>query len=208
MLLLLVRHGESRANVEAIIQGPDDPLTDRGRAQAAALGTYLAETYRIDAIYASAMDRARETARIAADSLTAPITIVPELAEINAGHAIGRSWADWRADDPDRAARWAWTQRRATDAWDGGESGETFCARIFPALDAIITRHTATNDTVAVVTHGGVIAWFAARLLGDPLDVWPARHGGFVNCSVTEVFVASDGTMLPGAWNIDPAADV
>ena len=64
MRLLLIRHGQSQANLDGIIQGDDDPLTDLGRRQADLAGRHLATTREIDYLYASPLARARETAVI------------------------------------------------------------------------------------------------------------------------------------------------
>jgi broad specificity phosphatase PhoE len=59
-----LRHGESVANATKIRQGPEAPLTDRGKAQAALLGQRLADL-PLDRIIASNFARAHETAKIA-----------------------------------------------------------------------------------------------------------------------------------------------
>lgn len=62
--IYLVRHGESEANVNKIVQGhTDSPLTERGVKQA----KEVAETFKdvkFDAIYSSDLDRAKRTAQI------------------------------------------------------------------------------------------------------------------------------------------------
>ena len=62
MQLLLVRHGESAGNLTRILQGRDDPLTERGRRQARELAAYLGARGDVRAIYTSPLGRAAETA--------------------------------------------------------------------------------------------------------------------------------------------------
>lgn len=52
---------------------------------------------------------------------------------------------------------------------------------------------------VAVVTHGGALAWIAARLQGLPTDTWP--RDAFRNLSISEIDTARDGSTEVIAWN-------
>nr|MBA2364224.1 histidine phosphatase family protein [Chloroflexia bacterium] len=94
--LLLVRHGESEANHERRMQGRlDSPLTQRGRRQAGAIATRIAAMGQLDALYASPLRRAFDTARaIAAATSVAPISL-PDLMETDIGQATGISWDDF-----------------------------------------------------------------------------------------------------------------
>ena len=201
MRILLIRHGQSEANVNGRIQGPDDPLTELGREQARTLAPYLAESYTIDHLIASSLHRAQETARIIASQTGNDIVADARFREIDNGHSIGMLWSDWRAANPEMSAVWGWDVRHADAGWPGGECGRDVCNRSFAAFDEIITNYVDTDKTVAVVSHGGVIAWLAARLYGDSLETWPAAYGDIANCSVTEIVVNDVGQANIVAWN-------
>ena len=66
MRILLLRHGQSEANKEHIIQGHmDSPLSDLGRDQAKNVGKKLLDSeITFDAVYSSDLIRAKETAKI------------------------------------------------------------------------------------------------------------------------------------------------
>lgn len=202
MRILLLRHGQTQANINGRIQGPDDPLTDLGREQARLLGPHLAATYDIDHLISSSLLRARETAEIVAESVRLPIALEPRFAEIMNGHSVGMLWTDWRAANPELAAVWGWDVRHADAGWDGGESGRDVCKRAFAAFDELVERYRNTDDTIAIVSHGGVIAWLAARISGDDLEYWPARFGDIANCSVTEIGISPAGEVSMEAWNL------
>ena len=202
MRILLIRHGQSKANVNGRIQGPDDPLTDFGRHQAKLVGEHLAREYHFDLLVSSALHRARETASIIAEHTGHDVDHDPRFAEIMNGHSVGMLWTDWREANPELAAVWGWDVRHADAAWPGGESGRDVCNRAFAAWDELVEKYAGSDKTIAIVSHGGVIAWFAARINGDDLEYWPAEYGDIANCSITEVDISPDGTATMHAWNL------
>ena len=185
MRLLLVRHGESLGNVTQVLQGRDDPLTDRGRRQAGEIAAHLATSHNVRAIYASPLARAYETAQI----IGARIGIDPQpregLAEINVGSAVGLTFENWTARFPDEARRF---RTQGIDyTFPEGESGRQLGARIAADLDRIVAAHAGGDDTVIVVSHGGALAWALHHLLEETSDSWPRYD--FHNCSLTEVMI-------------------
>lgn len=201
MRIILVRHGQSHANVNGRIQGPDDPLTEFGRDQARLLGPHLAATYKIEHLVSSSLHRARETASIITERTGHEVRFDSRFAEIMNGHAVGMLWTDWREANPELAAVWGWDVRHADAGWAGGESGRDLCNRAFAAWDELVHTYAHTNTTIAIVTHGGVIAWLAARINGDDLEYWPAAYGDIANCSVSEVDISRSGEATMSAWN-------
>ncbi len=201
MLLLLVRHGQTLGNIEERIQGDDDPLTDLGRRQARTLATHLEQRAGITHLYASPLIRALETASIIGDAVDLTPVVTPGLAEINAGHAAGQLWHEWRQANADLAQIMAQPDRPLTAGWAGGETGHEFGQRVIAAYDEIVTRHIGSDDAVVAVGHGGSLAWVAAKVFGDSLDRWPGLRGGFLNCSISEVRIDERGNAIPGAWN-------
>ena len=202
MRLILVRHGQSLGNVEQRIQGADDPLTDFGRQQAAAAAGALAERGDVTHLYASNLDRALETASIIGKRVCLEPVPTPGLAEIDAGTAAGLIWSEWVAQDPERAARLERNQVSPFGQWDGGESGQDLADRVLASYDEIVTRHVGSEDVVALVSHGGPLAWIAARVHDDPLDIWPSERAGFHNCSISELDIDANGESRILSWNV------
>src|ERR1700704_2099238 len=91
--VLLVRHGQSEWNALGKWQGQaDPPLSDLGRAQARSAAHSLGS---LDAIYASDLQRAMETAAIIANALgIGPVVVDPDLRERNAGEWSGLTRAE------------------------------------------------------------------------------------------------------------------
>jgi uncharacterized phosphatase len=134
--LYLVRHGETDWNRQRRIQGLTDiPLNDTGRAQARATGELLARR-SWDAVYASPLARARETAAIIAGELGLPgPTLLDALVERNYGDAEGLDWMQVDSRFPHGAAV------------PGRESREQVGARVVPALIRCSARSSRARAT-------------------------------------------------------------
>ncbi len=162
MELLLIRHAlPVRRELD---EGRADPeLADDGLAQAAHLARYL-ETERIDAVYASPMRRAHQTAEPLAASQGVDVVLEEGVAEYDRD-------ASWyvpveelkAANDP----RW---QEMLDGTWHASLDVDPFQFRdtVSGAIEAIIAANPSRK--VAVVCHGGVINAYLSRILdlGDP----------------------------------------
>ncbi len=163
--LILIRHGQTDWNLEGRYQGQSDPpLNQAGREQAAAMARRLAGQ-PIEAVYASDLQRAAETARIIADALGLEVHLRRGLREINQGAWEGMLFADIQAR---YGALWAARRRDPTHARPpGGESVAELAERVGAVLDEIARSHPA--GPVVVVSHGLALATVLCRLEGLPL---------------------------------------
>ena len=160
--ILLIRHAE-HADYNLCLSGrrPGVALTERGRAQAAALGRAL-KGRGVTRLECSPLDRTRETAAAVADALALPTPAsVAALIEIDMGEWTGRAF-DSFGDDP---AWRAWNERRGSARIPGGESMGEAQARIVPHLG-----RAAAGEVVAMVSHSDMIRAAVAHVLGLPLD--------------------------------------
>jgi broad specificity phosphatase PhoE len=166
----LARHGESDWNVERRWQGhADRPLTKRGQEQAARLAERLADV-ELDAIYASDLRRAWETADAVARPRGIEVIRLPELREVDVG-----SWCGFTRDEcaeryPDAFARW----QAGGSGWENGESYEDMGERIVAAIRRLATEHA--DGAILVVSHGGPIRAVHAHALG--VDIATHRRTG------------------------------
>lgn len=174
MRLLLVRHGQTPANVAGTLDtaAPGPGLTDLGRRQAeAVVGALGHET--ISAIYVSRLRRTHETAAPLAAALgLAPIEL-PGLHEIEAGSLEGL--ADHASVYAYLGAVYAWAEGDLGRAMPGGPDGTAFFAR-YDADIARIAAENAPDATVVAVSHGAAIRIWTAVRVPDLGDGFTAEH--------------------------------
>ena len=153
-LLTLIRHGESFANVEPIVESYTcRGLTPKGITQAHALAQRITtEQWQYDVLYASTLKRAQMTAQIIGPALNLPITGEDGLHELRVGEIDGMNYRDVSQQYPafDNAINDVHTK-----VAPAGESWNEFALRCATTLHAIATRHA--GQRIAVVCHGGVI---------------------------------------------------
>jgi 2,3-bisphosphoglycerate-dependent phosphoglycerate mutase len=179
MLCFCVRHGQTIYNADGRIQGQSNaPLSDLGRRQSAAVAQALAGQ-SIDALYASPLSRARETAQAISDALGLPIRSDSRLMELNAGIFQDRLRSDLAQECPEILA--SWLRGDPDFAIPGGESRRELLRRGEAAFRDIAA---AGHQRVVIVSHGGLLtAVFNALLAFDP----PLRPFGLENGSITQV---------------------
>ena len=169
MSILLIRHGETAANVARIMQRPDVPLSARGVRQAAQLAERLL-ALGFAHVLCSDLLRARMTAAPLAARGHA-IEETPLLQERNFGDLRGTPYAEL-TEDP------------FAPGFEppGGESVEVFHRRAAEAFALIVERRRALSGALVVVTHGLVCGALLAN---------HARAGalpdGFANAGLTVI---------------------
>jgi probable phosphoglycerate mutase len=184
-LITLVRHGQTDWNLQRRIQGNTDiPLNDTGRADALAAAEVLAAG-SYDAVYASPLVRAQETARIIATrlGLDEPVTTrglrereFGEAEGIDVGDYIAR-YGGWHSEVP------------------GAESLEQVRDRALDSLERIVRasrrRSTPNQESIIVVSHGGVIRALLMHVSGGSLP----RDGDLLRNGSVHRFVAEHTTL-------------
>ncbi|MFG6467750.1 histidine phosphatase family protein [Roseateles sp. BYS87W] len=194
--IILIRHGETLWNRDTRIQGHTDiPLSPLGEAQAARLAAALLDD-DLDAVYASDLSRARQTAQAVAGTRSLPVNLEPGLRERAFGRFEGLSWKEIELTYPDEALRW---RRREPDfPVGGGESLTVFSARCVAAVQQIALRHP--GQTVAVVAHGGVLDCLYRAATGVALDA--PRSWQLGNATINRLLASAGRFNLVG-WHDD-----
>lgn len=179
--VVLVRHGLAVCNVEGVVGGPAGcrGLAAEGRRQVEGLRDRLlatGELANVDALYASVLPRAVETAAILAPALdrwrTGPPLAVEEdcgLCELHPGEADGLTWPEFAARYPEPD----WDTRPFQPLAPGGESWGSFVERAAAAVEALAGAHP--GQLVVAACHAGVIEATMLRFL--PVGGSAARLG-------------------------------
>lgn len=170
---MVVRHGESKANAEARMQGRfDSPLSDRGRAQARALGAFLGRIgFRWERALSSPLKRAFETAQIAAAAAggAAP-EAEPDLAEVAAGALEGLSVSEIGEQYPSYPAR------RLDELGDFAEYGGESYADIQERVGVLVARLIGLSGFPHLAQAPDGVASAEG---GEPRRLLLVGHGGF-----------------------------
>jgi broad specificity phosphatase PhoE len=160
----IVRHGQSEGNAGRIFQGKLDlPLNDSGRAQALAAGRWLADA-GVDAIFASPLARAAESARIAASACPrVEARLDPIFSEIDTGIFTGLSFEESRERHPEVFAAF---EGASWEAVPGAEKAEALFARAIEAWSLLLGQAHAGSRAIACFSHGGFIQWLIRATFG------------------------------------------
>jgi len=168
MLLYCIRHGETTYNAEGRIQGQfDSVLSPLGQKQSLAIARALRDA-PIEAVFASPLQRAYQTAQPLAQALDVELRTDDRLKELHAGifqtllpsemlERYPAETARWKSHDPDFQI-------------PGGESRRQLMHRGAAALEAVAECGVRM---AAVVAHGGLLTAAFKQLLGVPADRSP-----------------------------------
>jgi broad specificity phosphatase PhoE len=173
--LILVRHGETEANVAGRMQGRgNDPLTPLGERQVRAVAERLRrESHPVTALYSSPLLRAQLTARAISAALDVPLRLRDGLQEMHLGELEGVSALELARAAP----------RDPDERYPGVESAREFVERVMGTLYGLTAAHP--GETIVAVSHGGAIS--------TALSIWVEGHGGLwmnyapANCAVSIV---------------------
>ncbi len=161
---LLMRHGQSQADLEGRFEGcADFPLTELGRRQAHLTADYLIFHWQPTLIFSSPLQRATQTAHAIADALGLEIIIDPDLREWSKGVLDGmlRSEALEKYPPPTRP-------RGVDDPIQDGESARQVYERAQRFWETLMARCTP-KERVLIISHGGLLNMLYRVFLKMPL---------------------------------------
>ena len=205
----LVRHGESVSNSDGRIQGhTDSPLSEIGRGHAEAAGRWFSDR-RIDAVLASPLARAYETARIIAHHAGAPVPErEPDLMELDTGIYSDVRISELRDVDPElyrdfRVHSW--------EVVPEAERIESLLARTRRVWERLVGLAHEGHRRMVCVTHGGALQWMIKSTIGSDEQRWmplfPAGNCGIFLFSAESTLrdatePPAPGTGYYGVWEL------
>lgn len=182
--ILLVRHGETDWNTERRIQGWGPiPLNPRGREQATQLADRLANEYQVTRLLTSDLRRTHETAEVIGDRLDVQPEPVRAWRERDFGVYQGLRYEDAFDRHPEFDATQGIVALDATP--ERGESMRDMYERVLDGWETLLAE-TESDQTVAVITHGGPIYVILGQVRGrDALAA--IAEGSQSNCALNEL---------------------
>ena len=188
-VVLLVRHGKTPTTGRILPgQARGLHLSEEGRRQAEAVAERLGRLPKVAAIYASPLERARETAAPIARVRRLAVRIERDLLDLDVGR-----WTGARLKRLARTPEWQVVQRYPSGfRFPGGESFVEMQARMTAALARIVERHRGA--TVVAVSHADPIKAVVAHALGAHLDHF--QRIAIAPASVTAIAYRREGPMV------------
>ena len=166
-IVLLVRHGQT-PTTGRVLPGrkPGLHLSDDGRKQAEAAAARIGRLKRVSAVYASPLERARDTALPIARARGLALRIERGLLDLDVGR-----WAGERLDRVSKRPEWSTVQRHPSGfRFPGGESFMEMQARMTDTIGRLVARHR--GGVVVAVSHADPIKAALAHALGMHLDLF------------------------------------
>jgi probable phosphomutase (TIGR03848 family) len=188
-MFLLVRHGQTPTTGKVLPgRAPGLHLADTGTAQAQAAADRIAALTRVDAIYTSPLERARETAAPIGTAKGLKVHVDKGLLECDFG--------DWTGSELKKLMKlpeWNTVQRApSTFRFPGGESFTEMQGRMVGALDRLRTAHE--GGVVVCVSHADPIKAAVAHAMGTHIDLF--QRVVISPCSITAIAYSAGGPVV------------
>jgi probable phosphomutase (TIGR03848 family) len=192
-LVLLVRHGQTPTTGKVLPgRAAGLHLADKGTQQAEAVAQRIAalqtEARKVAAVYASPLERTRETAAPIAKALGLRVHRAKGLLECEFG-----DWTGAELKKLSKLPEWRTVQRNPSGfRFPGGESFTEMQTRIGTAIETIRTEHP--GETVVAVSHADPIKAAVAQAMGMHLDLF--QRIVISPCSVSAILYTADGPIV------------
>jgi probable phosphoglycerate mutase len=159
--IILARHGETEWNVKDIFRGlADIALSNNGLKQAEKLARYLSSR-KIEAVYSSPLQRARQTAELIARHHRLDVLVTPGLIDVNYGEWQGLLATQVQEKYPELYTLWSNQPQRVRIP--GGDRLSQVRRRSRAVVAEVINKY---SGTVVLVSHRAVNQVLICALLG------------------------------------------
>ncbi len=184
--VLLVRHGQTPTTGQTLPgRAKGLHLAETGVRQAERAAERIAELVKVDAVYCSPLERARETAAPIGKALGLKPVVARGLLECEFG-----DWTGSQLKDLMKLPQWGTVQRApSTFRFPNGESFTEMQVRIVTELDRLRQAHP--GGTVVCVSHADPIKAAMAHALGTHLDLF--QRIVISTCSISAIAFTSGG---------------
>lgn len=199
LTLILVRHGLTEWNEQGRLLGRTAiELSPAGRAQAAAAAQAL-RGEKVDALFASPLQRAQETAQAIAAELGLSIETEADLDEVCANRWVGQTWEQLR--DNEDIQRYVADPLYECDAFEPAKTVQERIARFI-----VRRRETHAGKKILLVSHGDPLRILVSHCIG--LSLGHYRSLAIGNGSITRLRLYEGGGQLTLLNWQPPAAEL
>ena len=188
-LVLLVRHGQTPTTGKLLPgRAPGLHLAETGHAQAEAAAARIAELAKVDAVYASPLERARETAAPIGKALGQKVRIDKGLIECDFGE-----WTGAELKALMKLPEWTTVQRSpSTFRFPNGESFLEMQTRMVSTLDRLRAAHP--GGVIVCVSHADPIKAAVAHAMGTHIDLF--QRIVISTCSISAIAYSVGGPIV------------
>ena len=188
-LVLLVRHGQTPTTGKQLPgRTPGLHLSEEGQRQAELAAKRIAELKKVDAVYASPLERSRETAAPIAAACGLEVQLEPGLLECDFG--------DWTGEELKalmKRPEWRQVQQYPSGfRFPEGESFSSMQARITDCLAGLRALHP--GGVVVAVSHADPIKAAVTHAMGAHLDLF--QRTVISTCSITAIAYGDAGPVV------------
>ena len=190
MLIYIIRHGETDANLEGRLQGwNNNPLNESGIRLAKIVGQNMKDI-KFDKCISSPLIRAKDTARLLLEESgnDIPIETDERIKEISMGEWEDRDFVSLKEEVGEEGLKPFFEDPFDFPGCPGGETIKTVCERTQEFLKELIKKDD--DKTYLIATHGCALRAMLNFLYDDPTDFW---HGHVPYNCVVNVVEAKDG---------------
>ncbi|HEX3333976.1 MAG TPA: histidine phosphatase family protein [Acidimicrobiales bacterium] len=188
--MLLVRHGSTPTTGKKLPgRAPGLHLSEKGQAQAAAAADRIAALPKApSAVYASPLERTRETAAPIARALGLRVRNAPDLIEVDVGE-----WTEKSLKRVSRSPEWSLVHRWPSGfRFPGGESFGEMSVRAMETVLALVAEHP--GETIVAVSHADTIKAVVSAAAGMPLDLM--QRLVVSPCSISAILFTPGGPIV------------
>lgn len=195
--IFLIRHGESHQNIDDVLSGITDiPLSDKGKEQCVILAHYF-ENIHIDRVFATPLQRAKDSAEIIFPKHKSSIEIAKSLIEFNYGYYEGYRRSEYDNSNDNIIQQWITAPANLT--FPGGDNIQEHAQKTFSGITKLANENK--DAVIACISHRTTIRLILAQIIGLHIDKF--RFLPCSNCGISEI-IFNNGEWELRSLNITP----
>jgi broad specificity phosphatase PhoE len=188
--IFLIRHGESHQNINDVLSGVTDvPLSEKGKEQCAVLTHYF-EDVKINKVFATPLQRAKDSARIIFPKHESQIEIAQSLIEFNYGNYEGYKRSEYDSSNDKIIQQWITAPSNLT--FPGGDNIQEHAQKTLTGITKLADENKGM--IIACISHRTTIRLILSKIIGLHLDNF--RSLPCSNCGISEI------TYNNGEWQL------